>query len=54
MFLVPACVALSADGLILFLHRSLVQDAAVHEETSNADEQGKGEFGGVVEVWWKQ
>ena len=40
MFLIPACVALAADGLILYLHRSLLHDAAVHDAERDDDDDG--------------
>ena len=43
MFLIPACVALVADSVVVYLHRSLLHDAAVHD-AEREEEQGKGEY----------
>jgi hypothetical protein len=42
-FLIPACVALAADGLIVYLHRSLLRDEASHSDTLPEESQERGE-----------
>ena len=39
MFLIPACTALAADGVILYLHRSLLND--VHRAEDDEEEHGR-------------
>lgn len=41
MFLIPACIALASDGLVVYLHRSLLHDAAAHD----AEHRGWGNDG---------